>query len=120
MSENMKKWMEIVKKDEALQEKLKVILAMDASEAPEAFVAFAKENGVELTESDFMVEESVSLNAQEGELDEEILENVSGGIISVIIPNWEKFVDAFWGRGLPEFEWIGRIEKDGADKQYYA
>ena len=64
MTENMKKFLEAVSKDEALREKVNT---MDK----DAIIATAKELGIELTETDFA--------QPEGEMNTDELDAVAGG-----------------------------------------
>ena len=71
MTENMKKFLEAVSKDEALQAKVNV-LASEKETAMAGVIAIAKELGIELTEADFA--------QPNGEISEDELEAVSGGM----------------------------------------
>ena len=73
MSENMKKFMELVSKDENLKQKLQSFNDMEPAEAIQAGIALAKELGIELSEADFAKEES------DGELNDDELDAVAGG-----------------------------------------
>lgn len=73
MTENMKKFIELVSKDEVLQEKLNTVQEQEEQENIKAIIALASEYGITLTEVDFQ-------NAKEsGELSEEELTSVAGG-----------------------------------------
>ncbi len=71
MTENLKKFLEYVDANAELKEKAKELKAENPEEAIKIAVAFAKENGFELTEADF--------EAPEGELSENELSDVAGG-----------------------------------------
>ena len=73
MSENMKKFLELVSKDENLKKKMMELNDMEPEKAVQASIAFAKEHGIELNEDDFAQEASV------GELSDEELDAVAGG-----------------------------------------
>ena len=68
MTENMQKFLEAAGKDEALTE------ALNSADAPEDVLAKAKELGFELTEEDLRAATPT------GELSDEELEDVAGGI----------------------------------------
>ena len=70
MTENIKKLLEKISQDEALQEKAK---QMDSKEK---LIAFARELGFELTEDDFKEETE---QVKSGEIDDDELEAVAGG-----------------------------------------
>ena len=72
MTENLKKFLEYVDANAELKEKAKELKAENPEEAIKIAVAFAKENGFELTEADF--------EATEGELSENELSDVAGGL----------------------------------------
>ncbi len=73
MSENMKKFLELVSKDENLKQKTLAFNDMEPADAISAGIALAKELGIELSEADFAKEESC------GELSDDELDAVSGG-----------------------------------------
>ena len=73
MSENMKKFMELASKDEALKKKLQALNDMEPADAIQAGIALAKELGIELTEADFDRKKS------DGELSDDELDAVAGG-----------------------------------------
>ena len=73
MSENMKKFMELVSKDENLKQKLQSFSDMEPADAISAGIALAKEFGIELTEADFDRKKS------DGELSDDELDAVAGG-----------------------------------------
>ena len=73
MSENMKKFLELVSKDENLKKKALAFNNMETAKAIQAVIAFAKELGIELTEADFDKKES------DGELSDDELDAVAGG-----------------------------------------
>ncbi len=77
MSENLKKFLEFIGKDSGLWEKAKQLKVDDPEKAKEIAIAFAKENGFELTEADF--------EAPEGELSENELCAVAGGETCVCV-----------------------------------
>ena len=70
MTENLKKFLEAVSKDEALQAKVN---ALDSNKetAMAGVIALAKELGIELTEADFA--------QPDGEISEDELETINGG-----------------------------------------
>ena len=70
MSENLKKFLETVSKDKALQDKVKAF-GSDREAALTGLIALAKEIGMDLSMADF--------EAPEGELAEDELIAVSGG-----------------------------------------
>ncbi len=71
MTDNLKKFFEFVANDPELLEKAKQLKVEDTEKAKEIAIAFAKENGFELTEADF--------EAPEGELSESELSGLAGG-----------------------------------------
>ena len=73
MSENMKKFLEMVSKDENLKQKAMAFNDMETEKAIQAGIALAKELGIELTEADFVKKESSN------ELNDDELDAVSGG-----------------------------------------
>ncbi len=73
MSENLKKFLELVSKDENLKQKMLAFNDMEPADAISAGIALAKELGIELSEADFAKEESC------GELNDDELDAVSGG-----------------------------------------
>ena len=73
MSDNMKKFLELVSKDEALKKKLQALNDMEPAKAISAGITLAKELGIELSEADFAKEKS-----GDGLSDEE-LDAVAGG-----------------------------------------
>ena len=73
MSENMKKFLELVSKDENLKQKMQSFNDMEPEKAIQASIALAKELGIELSEADFAKEES------NGELSDDELDAVAGG-----------------------------------------
>ena len=73
MSDNMKKFLELVSKDEALKKKLQTLNDMEPEKAIQAGIALAKELGIELSEADFANEKS------DGELNDDELDAVAGG-----------------------------------------
>ncbi len=73
MSENMKKFLELVSKDETLKQKMQAFSDMEPKDAISASIALAKELGIELSEADFAKEELGS------ELIDDELDAVVGG-----------------------------------------
>ena len=73
MSENMKKFLEMVSKDENLKQKAMAYNDMETDKAIQAGIALAKELGIELTEADFVKKESSN------ELNDDELDAVAGG-----------------------------------------
>lgn len=73
MSENLKKFLELVSKDEALKQKAMACNDMEAADAVRTSIALAKEVGIELTEADFAKKEA------DGELSDDELDAVTGG-----------------------------------------
>ncbi len=73
MSENMKKFLELVSKDETLKQKMQAFKDMEPADAISAGITLAKELGIELTEADFAKEKSG------GELSDDELDAVAGG-----------------------------------------
>ena len=73
MSDNMKKFLELVSKDENLKQKTLAFNDMEPEKAIRASIALAKELGIELSEADFAKEKS-----GDGLSDEE-LDAVAGG-----------------------------------------
>lgn len=71
MTENLKKFLEAVSKDEALQAKVNA-LESNKETAMADIIALAKELGIELTEADFA--------QPDGEISEDELAAVSGGM----------------------------------------
>lgn len=74
MSENMKKFLELISRDEELKQKVLACNDMEKGEAIRASIALAKEVGIELTEADFAKEEA------DGEISDDELDAVTGGI----------------------------------------
>ena len=74
MTENMERFLEEVAKDEALAE------ALDNAETPEAVAALAAEKGFTLTEEDLRPDEP------QGELEDEALDDVAGGMSWIVAP----------------------------------
>ena len=70
MTENLKKFLEAVSKDEALQVKVNA-LESNKETAMAGVIALAKELGIELTEADFA--------QPDGEISEDELETINGG-----------------------------------------
>ena len=73
MSDNMKKFLELVSKDENLKQKMQSFNDMEPEKAIQAGIALAKELGIELSEADFAEEKSG------GELNNDELDAVAGG-----------------------------------------
>lgn len=73
MSENLKKFLELVSKDEALKQKAMACNDMEKEDAIRVSIALAKEVGIELTEADFAKKEA------DGELSDDELDAVTGG-----------------------------------------
>ena len=71
MTENLKKFLKFIESNEKLKEKAKELKSENPEEAIKITIAFAKENGFELTEADF--------EEPEGELAEDELADISGG-----------------------------------------
>ena len=70
MTENMTKFLEEAEKDEALSQ------ALENVDSEEALIALAAEKGITLTEEDLTADELPT-----GELDDDDLEDVAGGMI---------------------------------------
>ncbi len=73
MTENMKKYLELISKDEKAQKKLNEQEPASIQEAKEKIIKDAAEKGITLTEEDF------AETADIGELSEDELEAVAGG-----------------------------------------
>lgn len=73
MTENMKKYLELISRDEEAQKKLNEQKSSSIQEAKERIIADAAEKGITLTEEDF------AANAETGELSDDELEAVAGG-----------------------------------------
>ena len=73
MSENLKKFLELVSKDETLKKKVLDCNEMEKEDAIRASIALAKEVGIELSEADFSVKETGK------ELLDDEMEAVAGG-----------------------------------------
>ena len=73
MSENMKKFLELVSKDEEMKKRMMDFNDMETAKAIQAGIDFAKELGIELTEADFVKEKAG------GELNDDELDAVAGG-----------------------------------------
>lgn len=73
MTENMKKFLELVEKDEALQQKMEALKDNADETVIGSFIELAKEHGITLIEEDFVFEES------NGELSDDELEAAAGG-----------------------------------------
>ena len=65
MTDNMKKWMELVSQNRSLQEKLMAQEGKTLAQQKSVLIALAKENGIALTETDFTPEESEELSDDE-------------------------------------------------------
>lgn len=74
MSENLKKFLELISKDAELKQKVLVCNDMEPADAVRASIALAKEAGIELTETDFAQKQA------DGELGDDELYAVTGGI----------------------------------------
>ena len=72
MTENMKKYLELLSKDEEAQKKLNEQKSTAIEEATKKIIADAAERGITLTEEDF------AEDAETGELSEDELEAVAG------------------------------------------
>ncbi|MGN0154815.1 MAG: Nif11-like leader peptide family RiPP precursor [Lachnospiraceae bacterium] len=73
MSENLKKFLEQVSKDETLKQKVLDCNEMEKEDAIRASIALAKEVGIELTEADFAEKEA------DNELSDDEMDAVAGG-----------------------------------------
>lgn len=73
MTENMKKYWEVVSNDEALKQKMEALKDKSAEQLLEGAIELAKENGITLTQADFISE------APNGELSDDELEAAAGG-----------------------------------------
>ncbi len=73
MSENMKKFLELVSKDENLKQRMQVCNDMEPEKAIQAGIALAKELGIDLSEADLVKNESGD------ELNDDELDAVAGG-----------------------------------------
>jgi len=71
MTENMQKFLELVKQDEEMTVRLAALREAEPGEAMEQVIGLAKEKGLTLTAADFA--------APEGELGDDDLEDVAGG-----------------------------------------
>lgn len=78
MTENMKKYLEIVSKDKQLEEELKEMQQLAVEEQKQTLVDHAAKLGVVLEEHDLDLEQSVELSDDE-------LEDISGGSAAVTI-----------------------------------
>lgn len=78
MTENMKKYLEIVSKDRQLEEELKEMQQLPVEEQKQALTDHAAKLGVVLEEHDLDLEQSVELSDDE-------LEDISGGSAAVTI-----------------------------------
>ena len=76
MTDKMKEFLDLAEQDAALAERLA------GAEGPEAVLALAKEKGFALTEADLAVQEAG------GELSDEALEDVAGGMILNPLGAW--------------------------------
>lgn len=74
MSENLKKFLELISGDEELKQKVLACNEMEPADALCASIALAKEVGIELTEADFAQKEA------DGELNDDELGAVTGGV----------------------------------------
>ena len=74
MNENMKKFLEMISKDETLKQKVLACKDLEKDDVVRSVIALAKEMGIELTEADIIVEKEA-----DGELAEEELTAVAGG-----------------------------------------
>lgn len=74
MNENMKKYLELVEKDKALQQKMEALKDKSREQIIEGVIALAQENGITLTQADFTAE------TPDGELSDDELEAASGGM----------------------------------------
>ena len=73
MSDNLKKFLELVSKDENLKQKMQSFNEMEPKKAIQASIALAKELGIELSEADFVNKKA------DGELSDDELDAVAGG-----------------------------------------
>ena len=78
MTENMKRYLEIVSMDEQLEDELKEMQKLPVEEQKQALVDHAAKLGVVLEEHDLNLEQSV-------ELSDDDLEDISGGSAAVTI-----------------------------------
>lgn len=78
MTENMKKYLEMVSKDKQLEEELKEMQQLAVEEQKQTLVDHAAKLGVVLEEHDLDLEQSVELSDDE-------LEDISGGSAAVTI-----------------------------------
>ncbi len=76
MSENMKRFLELISKDENLKKKMMELDAMAPEKGLQETIALAKKHGIELSEADFAEEETI------GELSDDELDAVAGGACS--------------------------------------
>ena len=74
MNENLKKFLEMISKDETLKQKVLACKDLEKDDEVRSVVALAKEMGIELTEADIIVEKEA-----EDELSEDELTAVVGG-----------------------------------------
>ena len=74
MTENMKKWLELVSRDNSLKSRVAAVGEMHSSQSRKKIIELAKQNGISLSQQDF--EES---REEPCGLSDEDLENVTGG-----------------------------------------
>ena len=85
---NLQDLIEVAQRDEVLRGKIEKITAMDEKGMQEAFIALAKEYGVELTAEDFAEEGAVQ------ELEDDMLDEISGGTGFLLpVPYFKKMVE---------------------------
>jgi len=78
MTENMKRFMQAVEKDQGLREKLEALKDLPAEEKAKALFALAQEQGIAFVKEDFVTEGGAELTDDE-------LEGAAGGVISTIL-----------------------------------
>ena len=60
MNENMKKFLEMISKDETLKQKVLACKDLEKDDVVRSVIALAKEMGIELTEADIIVEKDLA------------------------------------------------------------
>ena len=96
MTENMKKFLEAVSKDEALKSELEALVKDGKAKDEKAFIEFAAKKGFTLTEDDFKQEE--------GELSEDELQAIAGGDC-VFVGCGETATRECWGLAAAVIAW---------------
>lgn len=100
MTENMKKFMDAVEKDQKLREKLERVKDLPAEEKAKVLIALAQEQGVTFVKEDFMTGGVTELS------DDELEGAAGGGVISTVLKGVASQViyDAMYRGGQSSWE----------------